>query len=156
MRRIVRPLQTFTFFIDISAEIEWSEWSGYSFSPAQGSTAHVYNLQRLGRSFHWWVYNLLHTINMYPLQRSSLGVEAAINWKLVKKKLVNFDSCQFNISYICNIRLQASTLARKCDISHWFPCGADRRTDERTYGHVITKISRMDRLPNFLTMVLRY
>ena len=93
---------------------------------------------------------------MYPLQRSSLGVEAAINWKLVKKKLVNFDSCQFNISYMCNIRLQASTLARKIDISHWFLCGADRRTDERTYGHVITKISRMDRLPNFLTMVLRY
>ena len=35
-------------------------------------------------------------------------------------------------------RLQASIF----DISHWLPCGAD--------GHVITKISRMDRLPNFL------
>ena len=34
-------------------------------------------------------------------------------------------------------RLQASILARKFDISHWLPCGAD--------GQVITKISRMDR-----------
>ena len=42
----------------------------------------------------------------------------------------------------------------KFDISHWFPCNADGRTDERTDGrtdgHVITKMSRMDRLPNFL------
>ena len=38
-------------------------------------------------------------------------------------------------------RLQAPILARKFDISDWFPCGADRRA----YGHVITKISRMDR-----------
>ena len=38
-------------------------------------------------------------------------------------------------------RLQASVLARKFDISHWLPSGAD--------GHVISKISRMDRLPNF-------
>ena len=38
-------------------------------------------------------------------------------------------------------RLQAPIPARKFDISDWFPCGADRRV----YGHVITKISRMDR-----------
>ena len=38
-------------------------------------------------------------------------------------------------------RLQDPTLARKYDISHWFPYGADGRA----YGHVITKISRMDR-----------
>ena len=43
-------------------------------------------------------------------------------------------------------RLQAPTLARKFDISHWIPCGADGRA----YAHVITKISRMDRLPDFL------
>ena len=24
---------------------------------------------------------------------------------------------------------QAPTPARKCDISYWFPCGADRRVD---------------------------
>ena len=47
--------------------------------------------------------------------------------------------------------LQASTLARKFDISHWFPCGAD----VQAYVHVITKISRVDRLPVFLGMGLR-
>ena len=35
-----------------------------------------------------------------------------------------------------------TTPARKFDISRWFPCGADKRA----YGHVITKISRMDRI----------
>ena len=46
-----------------------------------------------------------------------------------------------------------TTLARKSDISHWFPCGAD----SRAYGHVITKISRMDRIDYqiFLDMGLR-
>ena len=47
--------------------------------------------------------------------------------------------------------LQAPTLARKFDISRWFPCGADGQA----YGHVITKISRVDRLPIFLGMGLR-
>ena len=46
-----------------------------------------------------------------------------------------------------------TTLARKSDISHWFPFGADKRA----YGHVITKISRMDRIDYqiFLDMGLR-
>ena len=42
--------------------------------------------------------------------------------------------------------LQASTLAKKFDILYWLPCRWDGRTD----GHVVTKISRMDRLPKFL------
>ena len=49
------------------------------------------------------------------------------------------------VYYEVKHRFHAPALARKFDISHWFPCGADRRA----YGHVITKISRMDRLPNF-------
>ena len=49
-------------------------------------------------------------------------------------------------------RLQAPILARKFDLSDWFPCGADRRA----YGHVITKISRMTDNQIFLRMVLRY
>ena len=36
------------------------------------------------------------------------------------------------------------------DISHWFPSGTDGQAEGRTYGHVITIISRVDRLPNFL------
>ena len=43
-------------------------------------------------------------------------------------------------------RFQAPAPARKSDISHWFTCGEDGRA----YGHVITKISRMDRLPNLV------
>ena len=41
----------------------------------------------------------------------------------------------------------APKLARKCESRHWFSCGADGRS----YGHVITKFSRMGRLPHFLT-----
>ena len=41
------------------------------------------------------------------------------------------------------------TLGRKFDITHWFSCGADGLA----YGPVITKISRVDRLPNFLRHV---
>ena len=45
--------------------------------------------------------------------------------------------------------LQVPQQGRKCDISHWFPCGADGRTGGRavgrTYGHVTTKISWMDK-----------
>ena len=40
---------------------------------------------------------------------------------------------------MCNITLQAPTLARKCDISPWLPCGADGGTD----GHLTAKISRI-------------
>ena len=47
-----------------------------------------------------------------------------------------FDSCQ----------LTTPAVARKFHISHWFACGGDGRA----YGHEITKISRMARLPNFL------
>ena len=32
-----------------------------------------------------------------------------------------------------------------------YACGGDGRSVGRAYGHVITKISRMGRLPNFLT-----
>ena len=32
--------------------------------------------------------------------------------------------------------------ARKCEIEHWLPCGADKRA---VYSHVITKFSRMGR-----------
>ena len=57
------------------------------------------------------------------------------------------------------IRFQALTLDRKFVVSHWFACGADGLVDGRTggqaYGHVITRISRMDRLPNFSGMGLR-
>ena len=46
----------------------------------------------------------------------------------------------------------APKVARKCESKHWYACGADGRSRERAvYGHVITKFSRMDSLPHFLT-----
>ena len=56
------------------------------------------------------------------------------------------DSCHLTTTWMCNIRLQAPTLAWKCEISHWFPCGVDRQTIELMHGHtkfhfVITIIS---------------
>ena len=44
-----------------------------------------------------------------------------------------------------NIRLQAPKLARKCEIKHWYACGADgRKVEGSMYSHVIAKCSRMD------------
>ena len=45
----------------------------------------------------------------------------------------------------------APKLARKCESKHWFPCGADGRS----YGHVITKFSRMSDYHISLAMGLR-
>ena len=45
-----------------------------------------------------------------------------------------------------NIRLQAPKLARKCEIKHWYACGADgRKVGWSVYGHAIAEFSRMDR-----------
>ena len=50
-----------------------------------------------------------------------------------------------DVNYQVKHRLQAPTLARKFDISHWLSCGANGQA----YGLVITKLSRVDRLSNF-------
>ena len=57
---------------------------------------------------------------------------------------------QLSIDHNIDVQLVfpwAPKLARKCESRRWFPCGADGRS----YGHVITKFSRMGRLPHFLT-----
>ena len=39
-----------------------------------------------------------------------------------------------------NIRLQAPKLARKCEIKHWYACGADgQKGGWSVYGHVIAE-----------------
>ena len=49
-------------------------------------------------------------------------------------------------------RLQPLTLARKCGILHWLPCGADRlMANKWIYSHEATKISWMDKQPAFLS-----
>ena len=46
-----------------------------------------------------------------------------------------------------NIRLQAPKLARKCEIKHWYACGADgQKVGWSVYGHVIAEFSRRDRI----------
>ena len=57
-----------------------------------------------------------------------------------------FDSCQLIKTWMYNIRLQAPKLARKCEIKHWYACGADgRKVGWSVYGNVIAEFSRMDR-----------
>ena len=57
-----------------------------------------------------------------------------------------FDSCQLIKTCMYNIRLQAPKLARKCEIKHWYACGAEgRKVGWSVYDHVITEFSRMDR-----------
>ena len=66
-----------------------------------------------------------------------------------------FDSCQLTTTWMWNIRLQASKLARKCTISHWFPCGAGGRAG----GHTVTLLAKfLGWVGNqiFLAMGLRY
>ena len=55
-----------------------------------------------------------------------------------------FDSRQLTKTQMYNIRLQAPKLAGKCEIKHWYACGAD---DGKSGGGrtVIAKFSRMDR-----------
>ena len=58
------------------------------------------------------------------------------------------DSCQLITTLMCNIRLHAPKLARKCESKHWFPYGADGRTVARSVnGHMITRFSGMGRFP---------
>ena len=45
-----------------------------------------------------------------------------------------------------NIRLQAPKPAKRCEIKHWYACGADgRKVGRLVYGHVTAKFSWVDR-----------
>ena len=55
-------------------------------------------------------------------------------------------SQRYHLLFVQLVFYWAPKLARKCESKHWFPCGADGRS----YGHVITKFSRMGRLPHTL------
>ena len=48
-----------------------------------------------------------------------------------------FDNRRLTTTWMCNIRLQAPNLARKCDISHWLSCGLDGQADGRTGGRTV-------------------
>ena len=63
-----------------------------------------------------------------------------------------FDSCQLITTLMCNIcaisvfLCSQIKLARKCEIEHWYSCGADRHSViHSVYSLVITKFSGMVR-----------
>ena len=59
---------------------------------------------------------------------------------LVSSNTIFFDSCQLIKTWMYNIRLQAPKLARKCDVKHWYTCGADgRKVGWSVYGQVIAE-----------------
>ena len=51
-----------------------------------------------------------------------------------------FGSCQLVKTWMYNISLQAPKLARKCEIKHWYSCGANgRKIGRLVYRHLIAK-----------------
>ena len=57
-----------------------------------------------------------------------------------------FHRCQLIKTWMYNMRLQAPKLAIKCEIKHWYACGADGwKVAWSVYGHVIAEFSKMDR-----------
>ena len=56
---------------------------------------------------------------------------------------------QLSINQNMDVQYQVAgsqTVARKCEIKHWYACGAEgRKVGWSAYGHVIAEFSRMDR-----------
>ena len=90
--------------------------------------------------------NLSADNSQKTLELSGLIPEPAIWSGDTGQRIHCFDSCQLIKTWMFNISLQAPKLARKCEIKHWYACGADgRKVGWSVYGHVIAKFSRMDR-----------
>ena len=55
--------------------------------------------------------------------------EPAVRSGVTSQWIHCFDSCQlittWMVTWMYNIRLQAPKLARKCEIKHWYACGAE-------------------------------
>ena len=77
----------------------------------------------MGRHLSPW-YGQVILVSGYPIL-------TAVNWSQ--------HWCAICVQYQFS---RAPKLARKCEIEHWFPCGADGRA---VYGHVITKFSGIGR-----------
>ena len=85
-------------------------------------------------------------ISLKKLKPSGSLPEPAILSGDIGQRIHCFGSCQLIKTWMYNIRLQAPKLARKCEIKHWYACGADGRKVERSvYRCVIAKFSRRDR-----------
>ena len=76
----------------------------------------------------------LSGINLKKKTRHNLDgstPEPAIRSGDTGQRILCFDSFQLTTTRMCNIKLQAPKLARKCNISHLFPCGTDERAGGR-------------------------
>ena len=103
------------------------------------STYFICILKKLNLSLRW-----LKSSNLLELSGSI--PEPAIGSGDTGQQKHYFDSCQLIKTWMYNIRLQAPKLARKCEIKHWYTCGADgRKVGWSVYGHVIAEFSKMDR-----------
>ena len=71
-----------------------------------------------------------------------------VRWYSSAETLLRQLSTDHNID-VQSVFSWAPKLARKCKRKHWYICGGGRRSVGRAYGHVITKFSRMGRLPHF-------
>ena len=60
------------------------------------------------------------------------------------QQIPRYDSCQLIRTRTCNISLQAHILARKCDISHWLPCGVNGRADVRSRDFHNSELTQQD------------
>ena len=83
-----------------------------------------------------------HEHDLFHMQFEKNELEPAIIWIVATCQLITepairsgdtdlwihcLDSCQLIKTWMYNIRLQAPKLAWKCEIKHWYACGADGR-----------------------------
>ena len=102
------------------------------------------------------VFLYVYLINLNRIGQFGSTPEPAIRSCNTGQWILCFDSCQLITTLMCNIRFAGShtsiTLARKCNVSHWFPLV---RTGGWMYGQVTSKLSCMYSNQIFLAMELR-
>ena len=80
------------------------------------------------------------------LKKTASIPEPAIQSGDTGQQIHYFDGCQLIETWMYNIRLQAPKLAREYEMKHLCACGTDgRKVGWAVSGHVIVKLSRMDR-----------
>ena len=113
-----------------------------------------------------------HKHSLFLMHLQKIELEPAVIWKLVTCQRITSKNTQLLSSQYDQVILVSGqpvltavnwsqhgcavsgcpwapkllSVARKCEIKHWFSCGEDGRSVAQVvYGHVITKFSRMDR-----------
>ena len=78
-----------------------------------------------------WKVETCQRITSKILELSGSIPEPAIRSGDTGQQKHYFASCQLITTSTCNIRLQSPKLARKCEVKHWYACGADGRSGRR-------------------------